>query len=179
MAERRAVVRAAAIVVALTAGCTGYSLSPASPSCATSSQELMRSSCTVCHTAAGAARGIVPEGLDFETDAEVRRHSDIIRQAALIDMVMPPGAPLSVCDQNMLAAYLDDLASQPCTPSCDGRLCGSDACGGSCGDCPASQTCNPAGQCMTTTCIPPRTRRTCRRNRRRRQPCPRTPGYRS
>jgi hypothetical protein len=42
-----------------------------------------------------------------------------------------------------------------CTASCAGRVCGSDGCGGSCGTCPAGQTCTAAGQCQSgSTCTP-------------------------
>ncbi len=34
-----------------------------------------------------------------------------------------------------------------CTPSCDGRSCGDDGCGGSCGQCAGGQSCS-AGQCV-------------------------------
>ena len=34
-----------------------------------------------------------------------------------------------------------------CTPSCSGKTCGDDGCGGSCGTCGAGQTCSPAGTC--------------------------------
>jgi len=37
-----------------------------------------------------------------------------------------------------------------CTPSCDGKTCGSDGCGGSCGSCPAGQSCQ-AGACAVCT----------------------------
>ena len=35
-----------------------------------------------------------------------------------------------------------------CTPDCTGKQCGDDGCGGSCGTCPAGQTCTAAGQCV-------------------------------
>ena len=36
-----------------------------------------------------------------------------------------------------------------CSPYCEGRVCGNDGCGGSCGKCGLQQTCNDAsGQCM-------------------------------
>ncbi len=40
----------------------------------------------------------------------------------------------------------------PCVPNCDGRNCGPDGCGGSCGDCPPPWTC-PEGRCVGT-CVP-------------------------
>ena len=41
-----------------------------------------------------------------------------------------------------------------CTPSCTGKTCGDDGCGGSCGSCNAGETCNAAGTCETGTCTP-------------------------
>jgi hypothetical protein len=38
----------------------------------------------------------------------------------------------------------------PCTPTCDGKSCGSDTCGGICGICQNGQTCSGAGQCQCT-----------------------------
>lgn len=35
-----------------------------------------------------------------------------------------------------------------CAPSCAGKTCGNDGCGGSCGSCGASQTCSAAGACV-------------------------------
>ncbi len=45
-----------------------------------------------------------------------------------------------------------DTISVPdgCTPSCTGRQCGSNGCGGSCGDCPDGKTCSDAGACVAT-----------------------------
>ena len=37
---------------------------------------------------------------------------------------------------------------EECTPSCGGKQCGDDGCGGSCGNCPANETCQ-AGQCVS------------------------------
>jgi len=36
-----------------------------------------------------------------------------------------------------------------CTPSCSGKQCGTDGCGGSCGACPAGQMCSATGQCSS------------------------------
>ena len=40
-----------------------------------------------------------------------------------------------------------------CTPACSGKQCGSDGCGGTCGTCTSSQTCNTSDQCVTS-CLP-------------------------
>jgi len=37
-----------------------------------------------------------------------------------------------------------------CTPSCSGKTCGNDGCGGLCGTCASGQTCTTAGTCTTT-----------------------------
>ena len=41
-----------------------------------------------------------------------------------------------------------------CTPSCSGKTCGSDGCGGVCGTCASGQTCSSAGVCTggTSSC---------------------------
>ena len=38
-----------------------------------------------------------------------------------------------------------------CIPSCTGKVCGSDGCGGSCGSCAGGQECTPSGACCTPT----------------------------
>ena len=40
-----------------------------------------------------------------------------------------------------------------CNASCDGKECGSDGCGGDCGDCSAGMVCK-AGECVESTCTP-------------------------
>ena len=47
-----------------------------------------------------------------------------------------------------------------CTPSCAGRVCGDDGCGGSCGSCAAGQTCSAAGACVSS-CTPSCAGRVC------------------
>jgi hypothetical protein len=43
-----------------------------------------------------------------------------------------------------------------CVPTCSGKACGDDGCGGSCGSCGSGQTCSAAGQCMGgATCSHP------------------------
>ena len=39
-----------------------------------------------------------------------------------------------------------------CEPNCDGKVCGDDGCGGTCGDCPDNGACDAAGQC--SGCVP-------------------------
>ena len=45
-----------------------------------------------------------------------------------------------------------DTDCSPCTPSCDGRQCGDDGCGGVCGYCPTGQGCTPEGLCQGGSC---------------------------
>lgn len=42
-----------------------------------------------------------------------------------------------------------------CVPQCDGKYCGDDGCGGSCGSCDAGTVCSAAtNRCVATTCTP-------------------------
>ena len=43
----------------------------------------------------------------------------------------------------------DPGLSCPCAPSCAGRVCGDDGCGGSCGACQGEARCAASGQCLT------------------------------
>ena len=40
-----------------------------------------------------------------------------------------------------------DGGGKPGTCSCEGKACGDDGCGGSCGDCPDGLACNDEGDC--------------------------------
>ncbi|MFH1531704.1 MAG: hypothetical protein ABIK09_13340 [Pseudomonadota bacterium] len=53
-----------------------------------------------------------------------------------------------VCDQ------CPELTScGECVPDCTGKICGSDGCDGTCGDCAAGEACNEAGDaCVVATC---------------------------
>ena len=44
----------------------------------------------------------------------------------------------------------EDGACKNCAPNCAGKTCGSDGCGGSCGDCIEGYTCNSIGECAET-----------------------------
>ena len=52
----------------------------------------------------------------------------------------------------------EGLSGCSCVPACDGRVCGDDGCGGSCGTCTGHDTCDGDGQC---TCIPACSGKTC------------------
>jgi MYXO-CTERM domain-containing protein len=47
-----------------------------------------------------------------------------------------------------------------CTPSCTGKTCGDNGCGGSCGACPTGKACDATGACVTT-CTPACSGKTC------------------
>ena len=56
-----------------------------------------------------------------------------------------------------------DGGAPACTPSCNGRACGDDGCGGNCGSCGNGQTCDNSGQCSSSnsTCTPDCSGKTC------------------
>lgn len=45
-------------------------------------------------------------------------------------------------------AFIEQYLSGTCTPSCTGRSCGSDGCGGTCGSCAQENLCSTDGACM-------------------------------
>jgi hypothetical protein len=84
-------------------------------------------------------------------------------QSNLMHIIYPPGN----CDGAPNAwKYAEDIgvtgdfilrvrgtaASGTCTPSCGGKECGSDGCGGSCGDCSGGTVCKN-GECVDDTCV--------------------------
>ena len=48
----------------------------------------------------------------------------------------------------LLAWVQDNPCETACEPVCDGRGCGDDGCGGSCGSCATSETCDTSGLCQ-------------------------------
>jgi len=51
---------------------------------------------------------------------------------------------------NLNGAY--ELVVEKCIPDCEGKVCGSDECGGSCGECGEGKACDDDGQCIVATC---------------------------
>jgi V8-like Glu-specific endopeptidase len=47
--------------------------------------------------------------------------------------------------------FIDQFLPRDCRPSCDGRSCGPDGCGGSCGSCADADVCTVDGQCLPPT----------------------------
>lgn len=48
-----------------------------------------------------------------------------------------------------------------CLPQCDGKFCGDDNCGGTCGACGAGEICTPLSRCQADPCVPECTDREC------------------
>jgi len=62
--------------------------------------------------------------------------------------VVDGGEPQCECIEGF-AQPMDDPLACACVPQCDGRECGSDSCGGSCGNCGAGEMCGYSeGQCV-------------------------------
>lgn len=76
-----------------------------------------------------------------------------------VDGKLPPGTYTLVAtgfSTNSLGPYRLDIKFVPsCYPKCEGKLCGDDGCGGSCGSCTeiANSTCY-FGRCQTFPCLP-------------------------
>ncbi|MGM0574707.1 MAG: hypothetical protein ACQEXJ_07355 [Myxococcota bacterium] len=64
---------------------------------------------------------------------------------------LPDGTPCDtdVCLQEQACADGACGGGAPTPAQCDGRECGEDGCGNSCGTCSGEETCNEAGQCTT------------------------------
>lgn len=75
--------------------------------------------------------------------------------------VARPGGPLAIgCDCNNLPDGIcpgfscsSDPDCDTCTPSCSGKQCGDNGCGGECGTCDFGEECTSAGQCAAI-CVP-------------------------
>lgn len=70
----------------------------------------------------------------------------------LVDTADPDlTAPLEPCEGTWQCLGAGGwVCATACVPSCSGKVCGDDGCGGSCGTCPAGQLCSTDGtQCLT------------------------------
>jgi len=56
----------------------------------------------------------------------------------------------ALCSVALTLAGCSDPEPQTCTPNCEGKTCGDDGCGGVCGQCTDTQTCNASGVCECT-----------------------------
>lgn len=61
---------------------------------------------------------------------------------------------------NACSEMVNHATPASCTPNCDGRVCGTDGCGGVCGFCDNDQRCSLDGRCATY-CLPDCTGREC------------------
>ncbi len=61
--------------------------------------------------------------------------------------------PGETCGLDAVAGHMACLTDGSCVPSCTGRACGPDGCGGLCGHCQPGQRCLD-GQCSGTVCTP-------------------------
>jgi len=71
----------------------------------------------------------------------------------------PGSAGLS--NLQMCLPFVDQFIGGSCTPACDGRTCGGDGCGGSCGACPSGESCSAGGTCEPGACVPQCSGKTC------------------
>lgn len=69
--------------------------------------------CTRCHSSAlsGDARNGAPDGYDWDDEAAVRAHLDVIRSAVGVGNFMPPSAPLPACDERRRIVRWIDAAA--------------------------------------------------------------------
>jgi len=152
----------AAAFVLLLAGCSPTTTPPGG--CATTEgAQVLRARCLTCHSVnvTGGARGGATIGVDFDTEADVRRWMSRIRVRVFDDGTMPPGG-LPDCEKTLFDAYLTQVSTSTCTPSCAGRACGDDGCGGTCGTCAGTENCTAAGACVPGgTCSPDCTGKQC------------------
>jgi hypothetical protein len=66
-----------------------------------------------------------------------------------------PCYPNGTCNDGLECLSETCVKPPACVPSCGGRECGPDGCGGSCGYCQVNETCNTNGICIkVTTCTP-------------------------
>ena len=61
--------------------------------------------------------------------------------------------PTTITVSGSFLSQGDDTLSCPCTPACDGKECGNDGCGGSCGTCDPGFYCDQ-GSCQEGECVP-------------------------
>ncbi len=63
--------------------------------------------CRACHSETAEERYGAPEGLDFNTEDQVRAYAAAVRQVVLVDETMPVGGGVYEDELILLAAYLD------------------------------------------------------------------------
>src|SRR5262245_43763830 len=86
------------------------------------------------------------------TGASSQTHKLTFSILILAGAALPVLACATVDDEagGLAGAALSKERPQNCEPSCGGRTCGDDGCGGSCGYCSFGQECDGWGQCQST-----------------------------
>lgn len=81
------------------------------PQCHDDARRLIAEQCLPCHSAnvVGDERRDAPEGVDFDTEDDLREHLEGIRESVVRDGWMPPAASLSECDRRLVDRYLAGL----------------------------------------------------------------------
>ncbi|MBW2256492.1 MAG: helix-hairpin-helix domain-containing protein, partial [Deltaproteobacteria bacterium] len=80
------------------------------------------------------------------TDGDSRENGVTCEEIATYSYFGPTAA------QALYEHVLQHPCGGSCTPVCDGRACGDDGCGDSCGTCATGETCDPTGQCAGGSC---------------------------
>jgi len=62
-----------------------------------------------------------------------------------------PSNPNGTCEAGKVCKNGHCVDDNNCTPDCNGKVCGDDGCGGTCGTCNAGETCNANGQCQASS----------------------------
>lgn len=105
---------------------------------------------------AGSADAASADGLET-TEGDTLKASDSLS----LDAAVPPdqqgdigeAKDASAGDATETSVAPPDASSDACAPQCDGKQCGDDGCGGSCGPCPTLWSCQD-GLCVEEECVP-------------------------
>ncbi|MBN2497499.1 MAG: hypothetical protein JXR96_23100 [Deltaproteobacteria bacterium] len=114
-------------------------------------------SCRICDADEDGADGAQCAGADCDDgNAAVRPGRDELCGDGLDNDCDGVADPASLCGERCAGVVCDEgFACDPdtgqcvpiCSPSCEGRECGPDGCGGSCGSCPSGTHCSSEGRC--------------------------------
>jgi hypothetical protein len=119
----------------------------------------------------GTTVGIDARSSDFDTVLSLRKDGCVGTTVACSDDAAPPGnygshvtALLQPGTYYLVVDGFDESSYGPftlyvnlvsgCVPQCDGKFCGDDGCGGSCGRCDVGQVCNTSARCVDSPCQP-------------------------
>ena len=90
---------------------------------------------------------------DAEEAQPERAVGDIVCEGSDVYMVGNLGVVvyLETCDPGLTC--VEEEQGCACVPNCDGKNCGADGCGGTCGECPTELLCHADGVCKED-CLP-------------------------